>query len=100
MTHPLLASMFPVPQKYFVPRRIRDTYIPRLEAVGLWYLPVDEKVIKKSFQNEQRSSLIEDIKSNRTVSQAFQSEKVYSFSFVYSFILIVMTGNSESTSRT
>jgi len=73
LTHPLLVSMFPVPQKYFVPRRIRDTYIPRLEAVGLWYLPVEEKVIKKPFQNQQ---LTEDIKSNTTVAQAFQSEKV------------------------
>jgi len=68
--------MFPVPQKYFVPRRIRDIYIPRLEAVGLWYLPVEEKVIKKQFQNQQKSLPIEDIKSNTTVSQAFQSERV------------------------
>jgi sorting and assembly machinery component 37 len=68
--------MFPVPQKYFVPRRIRDSYIPRLEAVGLWCLPAEEKVIKKSFQNQQKSLLIEDVKSNTTVAQAFQSEKV------------------------
>ena len=86
MTHPLLVSMFPVPQKYFVPRRIRETYIPRLEAVGLWYLNVEEKVIKKSFQNQEKSLPVEDIKSNTTVSRAFQFEKVYSFSFVYSFI--------------
>ena len=71
--------MFPVPQKYYVPRRIRNTYIPKLEAVGLWYLPVEEKVEKKWLQNAQSSLPIEDIKSNTTVSQAFQSEKVYSF---------------------
>lgn len=85
--HPLLASMFPVPQKYFVPRRIRDTYIPRLEAVGLWNLPVEEKVKeKKSLQNQQKGLSIGDIKSNTTVSQAFQSEKVYSFFPIYSSI--------------
>ena len=84
--HPLLASMFPVPQKYYVPRRIRDTYIPRLEAVGLWNFPVEEKVIKKSFQNQQESLPIEDIKSNTTVSQAFQSEKVYSFLYIHLFL--------------
>ena len=78
--------MYLVPQKYYVPRRIRDTYIPRLEAVGLWNLPVEEKAKeKKSFQNQQKSLPIEDIKSNTTVSQAFQSEKVHSFSR-YSFI--------------
>ena len=79
LTHPFLASMFPVPQKYYVPRRIRDTYVPRLEAVGLWNPPVEEKVKEKSFQNQQKGLPIEDIKSNATVSQAFQSEKVYSF---------------------
>ena len=92
--------MFSVPQKYFVPRRIQDTYIPRLEAVGLWYPPVEEKVVKKSFQNQQKSLPIEDIKSNTMVSQAFQSEKVYSFSLVYLFISeCYEIGNGEGTSR-
>lgn len=78
--------MFPVPQNYFVPRRIRDTYIPRLEAVGLWYPPVEEKVTKKPFQNQQSGLLNEDIRSNTTVAQAFQSEKVYSI-FLYSILI-------------
>ena len=78
--------MFPVPQKYYVPHRIRNTYIPRLEAVELWNLPVEEKVKEKSFQNQQKSLPIEDIKSNTTVTQTFQSEKVYSFSPKYLFI--------------
>lgn len=30
--------MLPVPQRYYVPRRIRETYRPRLEAVGLWLI--------------------------------------------------------------
>ena len=77
LTHPFLASMYPVPQKYYVPRRIRDTYYPRLEAVGLWSLPVEEKVKEKSFQSQQKGLPIEDIKSNTKVSQAFQSERVY-----------------------
>jgi sorting and assembly machinery component 37 len=81
--------MFPVPQKYYVPRRIRDTYVPRLEAVGLWY-PVEEKVKQKSFQNQQKSLPIEDIKSNTTVSQVFQSEKVYSFPLYIHLFLNVM----------
>lgn len=28
--------MMPIPQKYYVPNRIRELYKPRLEAVGLW----------------------------------------------------------------
>ena len=61
--------------KLLLPRRIRDTYIPRLEEVGLWNLPVEEKVKEKSFQNQQKGLPIEDIK---TMSQTFQPEKVYS----------------------
>jgi sorting and assembly machinery component 37 len=80
--------MYPVPQKYYVPRRIRDTYIPRLEAVGLWNLPVEEKVKEKPFHNQQKGLPIEDIKSNTKISQAFQSEKViFKFSlYIHSFL--------------
>jgi len=74
LTHPSLASIFPVPQKYYVPRRIRDTYIPRLEAVGLWNLPVEENPKENPFN--QKSLPVENIKSNTTVSQAFQRERV------------------------
>ena len=28
--------MMPIPQKYYVPNRIRELHKPRLEAVGLW----------------------------------------------------------------
>ena len=81
--------MFPVPQKYYVPHRIRNTYIPRLEAVELWNLPVEEKVKEKSFQNQPKGLLIEDIKSSPTVSQTFHSEKVYSFLYVFIYFSIL-----------
>ena len=28
--------MIPIPQRYYVPNRIREMYKPRLEAAGLW----------------------------------------------------------------
>jgi len=28
--------MMPIPQRYYVPNRIRELYRPRLETVGLW----------------------------------------------------------------
>lgn len=65
--------MFPVPQRYYVPRRIRDTYIPRLEAAGLWNPPVEEKPKPEKKQN---SLPIENLQSNTKVSQAFQRERV------------------------
>ena len=33
---PTVAGMLPVPQRYYIPGRLRDTYKARLEAVGLW----------------------------------------------------------------
>ncbi|KAF9647567.1 hypothetical protein BDM02DRAFT_3270177 [Thelephora ganbajun] len=36
LIRPTLAKMMPIPQRYYVPNRIRELYKPRLEAVGLW----------------------------------------------------------------
>lgn len=41
LTYPSFAQALPVPQRYYVPRRIRETYKPKLEAVGLWDPPED-----------------------------------------------------------
>ena len=65
--------MFPVPQKYYVPRRIRDTYIPRLEAVGLWNQPEEEITKEQSFEKQQESLPVQSLKS---VAQAFRRERV------------------------
>lgn len=39
VTRPALASMLPVPLRYYVPSRIRESYQPRLEAAELWDIP-------------------------------------------------------------
>ena len=36
LIRPTLAKMMPIPQRYYVPNRIRELHKPRLEAVGLW----------------------------------------------------------------
>ncbi|KAJ7219489.1 outer mitochondrial membrane transport complex protein-domain-containing protein [Mycena pura] len=36
LTHPTLTYALSVPQRYYMPNRIRDTHRPRLEAAGLW----------------------------------------------------------------
>ena len=35
-TRPVIASLLSVPQRYFLPSRIRAQFKERLEAVGLW----------------------------------------------------------------
>lgn len=32
----MLVTLLPIPQRYFLPRRIRESFRPRLEAVELW----------------------------------------------------------------
>ena len=51
--------MFSVPQKYYVLRRIHDTYIPRLKAVGLWNLPVEKRSEKNRSRVSRRACLLE-----------------------------------------
>jgi sorting and assembly machinery component 37 len=38
----MLASLYPVPQCYYVPHRIRALHAPRLDASGLWDLSGEE----------------------------------------------------------
>lgn len=39
VTGPALVSMLPLPQRYYVPSRIRTSHKPRLEAAELWHVP-------------------------------------------------------------
>lgn len=73
VTQPALVSMMSLPQKYYVPHKIRDSYRPRLEAAGLWNLPLVEKEEKKPFQK------LGDLKTEDLRTQtypAFEREKV------------------------
>jgi sorting and assembly machinery component 37 len=70
--------MFPVPQKYYVPTRIRDSYHQRLLAAGLWKPFAEETPVDSPFPRDTTpaKNKKEDIKSNPTLSRAFEREKV------------------------
>lgn len=36
ITHPVLVNVLPIPQRYYLPNRIRESYQPRLQVAGLW----------------------------------------------------------------
>ncbi|KIK98722.1 hypothetical protein PAXRUDRAFT_823574 [Paxillus rubicundulus Ve08.2h10] len=72
LTQPALANEMPLPQKYYVPGRIRETYKPRLEASGLWSLPGAEQEKKNPFTKEEKKE--EDHKG--TFARVFEREKV------------------------
>ena len=69
--------MFSVPQKYYVPRQITDTYIPRLEVIGLWNLPVEEMIEKKVVPDSVEEFAYWRYRVEHDGSQTFQSEKAY-----------------------
>ena len=54
LIRPTLAKMMPIPQRYYVPNRIRELHKPRLEAVGLW--PTESEV--PSEQSKLGASLL------------------------------------------
>lgn len=53
---PKIAGLLPVPQRYYVPTRLRDTYKARLEAIGLWDVPDDSEEMKKAKRVSEHSA--------------------------------------------
>jgi len=74
IVHPVLASMLPIPQRYYVPGRVRDSYRPRLEASGLWALPGIEQEEKKPFKENIKPR--EDANKTEKFLRVFEREKV------------------------
>ncbi|KAF8587401.1 hypothetical protein K439DRAFT_823305 [Ramaria rubella] len=86
-TYGTLASMLSVPQRYYVPRRIRESYRPRLEAVGLWQIgngPEGQGMKQKGGNNKEtirrafghtklveKATLVFDILSNLLANRSF-----------------------------
>jgi len=90
-TRPALVSMLPVPQRYYVPRRIRDSYKPRLEAVDLWDAPgeeIEEEHEKRSiFQHEKKRQETGPEKFKRTFARERALERARVFLDMYAKLL-------------
>ena len=71
-TKPALASMFALPQRYYVPERMRDSYRPRLEMAGLWHTPPPDEGEKRPLMESFRR--VHDGKDQ--YSRVFNREKV------------------------
>jgi sorting and assembly machinery component 37 len=68
--------MLHIPQRYYIPERIRDSYRPRLEKSGLWNLPVSEAEAPKPFPREKTASVDEGNQHKETFRRTFETEKV------------------------
>ena len=62
--------MLPVPQRYYVPRRIKESYRPRLEAVGLWLLANEPEDRQKGRGPEGHNGDTNEDKFKRAFGQA------------------------------
>jgi len=80
--HPAFATMYSIPQRYFVPNRIRKQHRHRLEASGLWDLkdpePKEKQSLKERAQNQGQGSVQSETHKKDTFKRAFESEKVRS----------------------
>lgn len=73
LTHPTFVSFFPIPQSYYVPNRIRSSYVPRLEAAGLWTLLPPEPEPKKLFGQVREG---ETEPRTQTFHRAYERQKI------------------------
>jgi sorting and assembly machinery component 37 len=72
--HPTLSSFYKIPQSYYVPRRIRQTYQVRLEATGLWTTSAEESEAEKPKRFGEKETEKDDKKE--IFKNAFQRERV------------------------
>lgn len=77
LTLPMLANMLPLPQRYFVPGRIREYHRPRLETVEMWNLPgIEQEEGEKSRWFGEKPKPPPEGEPKEKFKRAFEREKV------------------------
>ena len=84
VVRPALVEIYGVPQRYYVPERIRASFKPRLESASLWTLPHPEPE-KKSFKDKKAGTLRKQVKE--AYNQTLEKEKVLILWIRLSFFL-------------
>jgi len=90
-TRPALVSMLPVPQRYYVPGRIRDSNRLRLEAADLWDVPGPEEGNEEdpfpAFRKEKKKRQNETQKLKRAFKRERVLDKARAFFSIYDKLL-------------
>ncbi|KAF9075153.1 hypothetical protein BDP27DRAFT_1415529 [Rhodocollybia butyracea] len=78
LTHPSIVYRFPIPQRYYVPRAIRDSYKLRLDAAGLWSMsmPETEQEKERTFSERSKGETEVKPKPRDRFLQVFEREKM------------------------
>ncbi|KAL6300141.1 hypothetical protein BKA93DRAFT_803087 [Sparassis latifolia] len=91
-TRPALVSILPLPQRYYVPARLRNSHKPRLEFAGLWDVPGieyededDDHFSFRKIKRSRRASTQEKLK--RTFEREKVIEKARAFFGIYAKLL-------------
>ena len=63
-----------MPQRYYLPDRLRETYRSRLEAAGLWSISSEEAEEEK---REKRAKKVTSLAQDSVIQEAFGREKVH-----------------------
>jgi hypothetical protein len=71
--HTALAHLLPIPERYYLPARLRTQIKAELEAVGLWTLEEEEEKPKKGPFDKPADILDE---KDKIIHDAFAKEKV------------------------
>ncbi|KAJ3857024.1 outer mitochondrial membrane transport complex protein-domain-containing protein [Lentinula lateritia] len=73
LTHASIVHRFPIPQRYYVPHRLRQSYKRRLEGAGLWSLPGIEQDTKHLSKDRAPN---EKVNPRDRFMKVFEREKV------------------------
>lgn len=65
-TRPALIKLLPIPQRFYLPERIRLSYQPRLEAAELWNATGVEQEVE---QDKERFSFRRSARKNRKAEE-------------------------------
>jgi hypothetical protein len=74
--HPALVAPLSIPQRYYVPHRVRESYQPRLEAMGLWVLPEAEEPAAELKSFAERQVKAKQSLSPQQFKKTFSRQKV------------------------
>lgn len=99
LTKPSLAGDMPIPQRYYVPDRMRETWRERLQGHNLWHLPGEEPIENARF-NLLETKFKKDERSVKEESRRiFNREKVAISQALHFIVVNSFVAGSEQVPR-
>jgi len=97
-TRPALVSMLPVPQRYYLPERIRLSHQPRLEAAELWSVSAieqEEKGEREKFSFRRPARKTKKMEEKAKAKTSFERTKVLNKAIAVLDIYVKLLGDAR-----